>query len=88
MNPFTYRCPRVEKRSNTIANIKKYTKKDGTAAYMFQAYLGTNSATGKRIRVTRQGFDTKKEASLALSRLKLARHYGQWHSYSQAPRHF
>lgn len=54
-----------------MANIKKYTKKDGTAAYMFQAYLGTDSATGKRIRVTRQGFDTKKEASLALSRLKL-----------------
>lgn len=54
-----------------MANIKKYNKKDGTPAYMFQAYLGTDSATGKRIRVTRQGFDTKKEASLALSRLKI-----------------
>ncbi|WP_035053451.1 tyrosine-type recombinase/integrase [Carnobacterium pleistocenium] len=54
-----------------MANIRKYTKKDGTAAYMFQAYLGTDSATGKRIRVTRQGFITKKEAQLSLSRLKI-----------------
>ena len=54
-----------------MANIRKYTKKDGTAAYMFQAYLGTDSATGKRIRVTRQGFSTKKEANLSLSRLKI-----------------
>lgn len=54
-----------------MANIKKYIKKDGTAAYMFQAYLGTDPATGKRIRVTRQGFNTKKEAQLTLSRLKI-----------------
>lgn len=54
-----------------MANIKKYTKKDGSTAYMFQAYLGTDSDTGNRIRVTRQGFSTKKAASLALSRLKL-----------------
>lgn len=54
-----------------MATIKKYTKKDGSTAYMFQAYLGTDPNTGSRIRVTRQGFSTKKEASLALSRLKL-----------------
>lgn len=54
-----------------MANIKKYTKKDGSTAYMFQAYLGTDPNTGNRIRVTRQGFSTKKAASLALSRLKL-----------------
>lgn len=54
-----------------MANIKKYTKKDGTTAYMFQAYLGTDPATGKRVRVTRQGFNTKKEAQLTLSRLKI-----------------
>ena len=54
-----------------MANIKKYTKKDGSTAYMFQAYLGTDPNTGNRIRVTRQGFRTKKEATLALSRLKL-----------------
>ena len=38
---------------------------------MFQAYLGTDPNTGRRIRVTRQGFNTKKEASLAISRLKV-----------------
>lgn len=54
-----------------MANIKKYTKKDGSTAYKFQAYLGTDPNTGNRIRVTRQGFSTKKAASLALSRLKL-----------------
>ena len=54
-----------------MANIKKYTKKDGSTAYMFQAYLGTDPNTGNRIRVTRQGFRTKKEATIALSRLKL-----------------
>ena len=54
-----------------MATIKKYTKKDGSTAYMFQAYLGTDPNTGNRIRVTRQGFNTKKEASLAISRLKV-----------------
>lgn len=54
-----------------MATIKKYTKKDGSTAYMFQAYLGTDPDTGSRIRVTRQGFSTKKEASLAISRLKV-----------------
>ena len=54
-----------------MTTIKKYTKKDGSTAYMFQAYLGTDPNTGNRIRVTRQGFTTKKAASLALSRLKL-----------------
>ena len=52
-----------------MATIKKYTKKDGSTAYMFQAYLGTDPTTGNRIRVTRQGFSTKKEAALAISRL-------------------
>jgi len=51
--------------------IKKYTKKDGSAAYQFNAYLGVDPATGKPKRTTRRGFQTKKEAQLALSRLKL-----------------
>ena len=54
-----------------MANIKKYIKKDGTTAYKFFAYLGTDAATGKPIRTNRQGFNTKKEAQLALSRLKI-----------------
>ncbi len=51
--------------------IKKYTKQDGTTRYKFQAYLGTDEATGNRIRVSRQGFKTKKEAQLEYARLKL-----------------
>lgn len=50
--------------------IKKYTKKDGSTAYMFKAYLGTDS-DGKQRFTTRRGFSTKKEATLELSRLKV-----------------
>lgn len=53
-----------------MATIKKYTKKDGSSAYMFKAYLGTDPVTGKRINKTKQGFKTKKEAQLALARLQ------------------
>ena len=51
--------------------IKKYTKKDGSAAYQFNVYLGIDPGTGKSKRTTRRGFLTKKEAQLALSRLQL-----------------
>lgn len=54
-----------------MAVIKKYTKKDGTTAYMFNAYLGVDPLTGKSKRTTRRGFRTQKEANLALSRLQL-----------------
>ncbi|GKS53947.1 site-specific integrase [Enterococcus mundtii] len=53
-----------------MATIKKYTKKDGSAAFMFKAYLGTDPVSGKRINKTKQGFKTKKEAQLALARLQ------------------
>ncbi|MBH9968150.1 site-specific integrase [[Bacillus] enclensis] len=52
-----------------MTNIKKYTKKDGTTAYMFNAYLGKDPLTGKKKRTTRRGFKTKKEANIALSKL-------------------
>ncbi|CAM3933261.1 site-specific integrase [Mesobacillus zeae] len=52
-----------------MANIKKYTKKDGTTAYMFNAYLGKDPLTGKKKRTTRRGFKTKKEANVALSKI-------------------
>lgn len=54
-----------------MASIKKYTKKDGSTAYMFNAYLGVDPVTGKSRRTTRRGFRTQKEAKLALSRLEL-----------------
>ena len=54
-----------------MANVKKYTKKDGSTAYMFKAYLGTDELTGKQKYTTRRGFTSRKEAQLAISRLKL-----------------
>lgn len=51
--------------------IEKYKKKDGKTYYKIQAYLGMNPETGKEINVTRQGFASKKDAELAISRLKV-----------------
>lgn len=54
-----------------MATFKQYEKKDGTKAWLFQAYLGVNPLTGKEVRTTRRNFKTKKEAQLALSRLQV-----------------
>lgn len=54
-----------------MATIKKYTKKDGSTAYMFNAYLGTDPMTGKQKRTTRRGFSSYKEAKLTLARLEV-----------------
>lgn len=52
--------------------IKQYIKKsDGKKYYMFQAYLGINPKTGKPKKTTRQNFKTRKEAELALAKLKI-----------------
>lgn len=53
------------------SNIKKYTKKDGTTAYMFRKYLGIDPDTGRQRETTRRGFATIKEAKMAYSRLEL-----------------
>ncbi|MGX6962955.1 site-specific integrase [Vagococcus xieshaowenii] len=54
-----------------MATIKKYTKSNGEAAYMFNMYVGVDPLTGKKKRTTRRGFKTQKEAKLALARLEL-----------------
>ena len=54
-----------------MTKIKKYIKKDGSKAYMFNLYLGTDPVTGKQRRTTRRGFKTIAEAKTALSRLEL-----------------
>lgn len=54
-----------------MATFKQYEKKNGTKAWLFKGYLGTDPLTGKEIHTTRRGFATKKEANLALSRLKV-----------------
>ncbi|MER2192133.1 MAG: site-specific integrase [Solibacillus sp.] len=51
--------------------IKSYKNKDGKTLYMFRVFLGTDELTGKAKNTTRRGFKTKKEAELALARIKL-----------------
>lgn len=52
-----------------MTQIKKYTKKDGTTAYMFNAYVGRHPKTGKNVYRKRQGFKTKKQAQIALANI-------------------
>lgn len=56
--------------------ITSYTMKDGRKRYQLQAYLGTDPNTGKRVRVTRRGFDSEKEAQLEYARLLLEQDAG------------
>ena len=52
-----------------MTQIKKYTKKDGSTAYMFNAYVGRNPKTGKNVYRKRQGFKTTKKAQIALAEI-------------------
>ena len=52
-----------------MTQIKKYTKKDGSTAYMFNAYVGRNPKTGKKVWRKRQGFKTTKKAQIALAEI-------------------
>lgn len=54
-----------------MATFKQYEKKNGSKAWQFQTYLGSDPITGKPIKTTRRNFKTKKEAQLALSRLQV-----------------
>lgn len=54
-----------------MTTIKNYTLQNGEKRYQFQMYVGVDPLTGKEQRTTRRGFKTKKEAQLALSRLRL-----------------
>lgn len=55
-------------RRRQDGRILKYTLKSGAARYMIKGYIGTDPATGKQIRVTRQGFKTYTEAEQRLSK--------------------
>lgn len=54
-----------------MAKLKKYTKKNGETAWMFQIYMGKDPGTGKKKYTTKRGFKTKREANIAYSRLKV-----------------
>lgn len=59
-------------------SIESYTLKSGEKRYRFQIYIGVDPLTGKELRTTRSKFKTKKEAELALARLKLEIANGQY----------
>lgn len=50
-------------------SIEKYTVKTGETMYRLKQYLGIDPSTGKSIRVTRQGFRSKREAERASKKL-------------------
>lgn len=54
-----------------VSPIKSYKLKNGDTRYEFPAYLGIDTLTGKQKRTMKRGFKTRKEAELALARLKL-----------------
>lgn len=53
-----------------MTKIQKYTKKDGTTAYMFRAYLGIDPQTGRARRTTRRGFTNERNARIELKRIE------------------
>ena len=65
----------AKKKTGTI---ESYTLKNGEKCYRFQIYIGIDPLTGKELRTTRSKFKTKKEAELALARLKLEIANGQY----------
>lgn len=67
--PLKFR-PRVRKENKNMTSIQKYKNKKGETLYKFQAYLGVNPQTGKKKVTRRNGFKTKREAELELSRLQ------------------
>jgi integrase len=54
-----------------MAIFEQYIKKDGTKKWLFKGYIGTDPVTQNRIRTTRRGFKTKKEAQRELMRLQV-----------------
>lgn len=54
-----------------VSPIKSYKLKNGETRYQFPAYLGIDPLTGKQKRTMKRGFKTRKEAELALARIKL-----------------
>lgn len=53
---------------------------NGKTLYQMQGYIGTDSATGKRIRVTRRGFESEKNCEKEYYRLKLQFEAGDYKS--------
>lgn len=53
-----------------MASFTQYKLASGKKKWSFQAYLGTDPDTGERVKTTRRGFDSKKEAQISLAQLQ------------------
>lgn len=62
------------------SSITSYQNKYGKTLYMFRVYLGVDELTCKTKTTTRRGFKTKKEAELALSKIKIQVSEGTYRS--------
>ncbi|WP_421662745.1 Arm DNA-binding domain-containing protein [Lysinibacillus telephonicus] len=62
-----------------VLPIKEYKLNNGEKRYEFPVYLGVDPLTGKQKRTTKRGFKTKKEAELALHRIRLDAANGTYH---------
>lgn len=51
--------------------IYEYKLKSGKTRYGFKTYVGTSRETGRPVKITRQGFATRKEAVAAKTKLKV-----------------
>lgn len=60
----------MDQVSKKHRQIKKYTLKNGEVKYKFTIYLGVNPETGGDKSVTRNSFNSLKEAELAIDKLK------------------
>lgn len=58
-------------KKKKILPIKNYKNKNGETRYEFRVYLGIDPLTGKQKNTTKRGFKTRKEAELALYRIKI-----------------
>lgn len=51
-----------------MATFEKYTKKNGSSAWLVRAYLGKDPLTNKQVNIEKRGFATRKEAKLFIDR--------------------
>ncbi len=64
----------IERGKNVMAKderIKEYTLRDGATKFQFRVYAGIDPMTGKKVKITKKGFDSEKAAYTALIRLEL-----------------
>ncbi|MCK1989361.1 site-specific integrase [Lysinibacillus fusiformis] len=62
-----------------LSAVTSYQTKKGETRYMFPVYAGVDPLTGKQKRTRRLGFKTRREAELALARIKLEIANGTFH---------